>query len=317
MEIKLLNWVKLTRFSMAVVIGIVLPLVAMADHNETRRYFIRGDAVTGINDLCGLPVFNLPVPAGLPPTIRATNLGEYNPGETLPIPLSPENCSDDIIVSTTTDTAFLAAAGIPDVDPRIKNIPLREVPVVTGLDGSRSAVPSLGQVPGNALPPTKSNPNGPITLGQWLSARGVMHLRCRANGTAKVRIELSNLIPHGIYTMWGVWNTTPPGAPNAQIVPVPLGGIPNAVVPNVRGRASFVRELASCPKDVTEDGSQMMFATLAYHSDANMSGAVPEVGAAPSSFVAEDGTRFSSTFAPGAVTHDHVVFLMSGERLEF
>ncbi len=309
------NWTKLTRFSMAVAIGIVLPIAAMADHSETRRYSIRGDAVTGINDLCGLPVFHLPVPAGLPPTIRATNLGEYNPEGLLPIPLSPDNCHDDIVVSTTTDTAFLAAAGIPDVDPRIKNIPLREVPVVTGLDGSRSAVPSLTDVPGNALPPTKSNPNDQITLGEWLGARGRMHLRCRANGTARVRIEFRNLIPNGIYTMWGVWNTTPPGAANAQIVPVPLGGIPNAVVPNQRGRASFVRDLASCPKDIAEDGSQMMFATLAYHSDANMSGAVPEVGAAPSKFIAADGTEFSSTFAPGAVTHDHVVFLMSGERL--
>jgi len=316
MRSKIFGRTGFSHLCIAIAVGIALPMVAFADHNHGRKFKINGVAVTGINDFCGLPVASLPVPAGLPPTIRATNLGEYDPDGALPIPLSPTNCRDDIVIATSTDTAFLAAAGIPDIDPRLKNLPLREVPVVAGVDGKRRVLPPLSVVPGNALPPTKSDPNDTLTLGDWLSARGRLHLRCKADGTARVRIRFRNLVPNGVYTMWGVYNTTPPESPSAQIVPVPLGGVPNVIIPDSRGRATYIRDLSSCPKDVTEDGSRMMFMTMAYHSDANVSGAVPEIGAAPTQFVAEDGTEFSSTFAPGAVTHDHVMFLISGEHLE-
>ncbi|MGH8549254.1 MAG: hypothetical protein ACRERU_11780 [Methylococcales bacterium] len=309
------GWRKRSQLWIVGVLGMLAPLVVSAEHGPARNVVIHGDPVTGINRLCGLPVFSLPVPAGVPDTAGATNLGEYNPGGALPIDLSPTNCSDDIVLATDTDPGFLAAIGLADVDPRVKNIPLRQNFVITGLDGSRSMVPSLDQVPGNALPPTRSNPNDPITLGQWLSTRGVMRIRCGAGGQNIVQAVFSNLIPNGVYTMWGVWNTTPPGAPSARIVPVPLGGIPNALVPDRRGNASFFRELASCPIDVTDDGSILMFITLAYHSDSDLNGAVPEIGTAPATIHAPDGTVFSTTFGPGAVTHDAIEFLINGTRL--
>ncbi len=294
---------------------LLLPTVTFATHDGSRQFFDRGVAVTGINDLCGSPVFNLPVPEGLPPTIRATMLGEYNPEGELPIPLSPTNCNDDIVVTTYTDLNFLTRTGQPDIDSRLKNIPLREVPVISKPDGSRSVVPTLDSVLGNALPSTKSNPNDTITLGNWLNAGGRMYLRCKTDGTAKVKLRFKNLIPNGVYSVWGIWNTTPPGASKARLFPVPLGGIPNVVIPDSRGRATFSRELASCPKDVTENGSIMLFIDLAYHSDSNLSGAFPQIGAAPTKFKMVDGTEFSSPLVPGAVTHDHVLFLISGEKL--
>jgi hypothetical protein len=297
------------------VASLLVPTASFANHNGSRLFYDRGIAVTGINDLCGSPVFSLPAPEGIPPTIHVALLGEYNPEGDFPIPLTPTNCNDDIVVSTYTDPVFLAQTGRPDIDTRLKNIPLREVPVISNPDGSRSVLPSLDSVPGNALPPTKSNANGTITLGNWLNADGVMYLRCKADGTAKVRLRFRNLIPNGVYSVWGIWNATPPGAPRARLVPVPLGGIPNVVIPDHRGRATFFRELASCPKDATEDGSMMLFIDLAYHSDSNLSGAFPQIGPVPTKFKMADGTEFSSVLAPGAVTHDHVLFLISGEKL--
>jgi len=294
---------------------LLLPTVTFAAHNSSRQFYDRGIAVTGINDLCGSPVFNLPAPEGLSPTVHATVLGEYDPDGELPIPLSPTNCNDDIVVATYTDPNFLARTGQPDIDSRLKNIPLREVPVISKPDGSCAVLPTLDSVPGNALPPTKSNPNDTITLGNWLNAGGRMYLRCKADGTAKVKLRYRNLIPNGVYSVWAIWNTTPPGASKARLFPVPLGGIPNVVIPDSKGRATFSRELASCPKDVTENGSIMLFIDLAYHSDSNLSGAFPQIGAAPTKFKMEDGTEFLSVFAPGAVAHDHVLFLISGEKL--
>jgi hypothetical protein len=294
---------------------VLMTNTAYANHNASRQYFIRGVAATGINDLCGSPLFSLNVSENLLPTFHATVLGEYDPDGEVPIPLSPTNCNDDIIVATSTDLDFLARVGLPDVDIRLKNIPLRDVPVISSPDGSRSVIPTLGSVPGNALPPTKSNPNDTITLGDWLDARGWMYIRCKADGSAMVKLRFKNLIPNGVYSLWGLWNTTPPGALQARIIPVPLGGIPNVMIPDRRGVASFSRELASCPKDVTADGSIMLFVDLAYHSDSNLAGAFPQIGGTPTKFKTAEGTEFSSRLVPGAVAHDHVLFLISGEKL--
>lgn len=59
----------------------------------------------------------------------------------------------------------------------------------------------------------------------------------------------------------------------------------------------------------------MLFIDMAYHSDSNLSGAFPQIGAAPTKFKMVDGTEFSSALVPGAVTHDHVLFLISGEKM--
>jgi hypothetical protein len=297
------------------IVVLLLSTTAFANNEGSRHFYERGIAATGLNDLCGEAVFNLPLPEGIPSTIHATALGEYNPGEALPIPISPTNCDGDIVITTDTDPDFIARTGMPDIDVRLKNIPLREVPVVSDPDGSRRPVPSLGSVQGNALPPTKSNPNSTITLGDWLNARGRMHLHCKADGTAKIKLKFRNLIANGVYSLWRLWNTTPPGASKPRLFPVPLGGIPNVIVPDSKGRATFVRELAACPKDVTADDSIMLFIDLAYHSDSNLSGAFPQIIAAPTKFKTSDGTEFSSPLVPGAVTHDHILFLISGEKL--
>ncbi len=313
MNLKTLGRQKRSQLKMAMVLGMLVPMAVYADHDRARHSVIDGKPVTGINEFCGSPVFSLPLPAPLPPTLRATNLGEYNPGGALPFPLSSTNCRDDIIVTTTTDLDFLAAAGIPDVNPGLKNIPLRQNFVITGQDGSRSMLPSLSQVPGNALPPTISNPNSPITLGKWLNAKGRINIACKANGKATVEATFRNLIPNGVYSMWGVWTTTPPGPP---IVPVPLGGLPNALIPDRHGDASFFRELASCPMDVTKDGSLLMFITLAYHSDSDLNGANPELGAVPTTFNPLVGNSFTSTLVPGVATHDAMEFPVNVEAIQ-
>lgn len=300
----------------SVALGILLPSATMAERERgsskrsDRLMSIAGIPVTGINELCGDPVFSLPLPAALPPTFKATNLGEYNPGGALPFTLTDANCRNEIIVATTTDQEFLTAVGIPDSNIGLKNLPLRQNFVITGQDGSRSQLLALNQVQGNALPPTKSNPNNPITLGQWLDARGNITIRCPAFGRASIEARFRNLIPNGVYTMWGVWTTQPPGPP---IVPVPLGGVPNALVPDRAGNASFFRELAACPKDVTPDGSLMMFITLAYHSDNDLNGANPELGAIPTTIQPANGPAFISTFVPGVATHDAMEFPINAQ----
>lgn len=177
-----------------------------------RVWHIKGIPTTGPNDVCGEPVWQLPAP--FPPRGRFTFLGEYDsaPGATDAIPLSSLNCKPDTILATTTDKNFLTFLGFPDVDTRLKNIRLREIPVIAGLDGVRANLPTLGQLPPNALPPTRSTPNNTITLGDWLKPRSSMTIRCFPDETATVRAKFENLVPNGVYGLYGIWKTTPPGA---------------------------------------------------------------------------------------------------------
>lgn len=291
-----------------ITLGLVLPLIALADDTGTRTFHIEGIATTGPNDVCGEPQWLLPAP--LPPDLHGTFVGEYNPAPDAvdALPLTPTNCDDTILLASTVDQAFNATMGWPDADPRIKNIPLWEAPIIVGPDGLRSAVPPLGILPPNPFPPTKSNPNDPLTLGTWLRARGNMTIKCKADGSASVKIRFQNLIPNGVYSMWAAWKTIPPGASIPTLVPLPLGGVPNALVPDPYGRATFERDLAICPMDPTPDGSQMLFADLAWHSDGNLYGGVPEMPLNTVEFSAPDGTIFSSPLTTGPVTHDQVGF---------
>ena len=297
---------------------LTLPGIASAEHNKRKSVRIKGINVTGANRLCGEAVMQLDgIPAPLPTDLGGEFVGEYDPtpGAVDAIPLSATNCDDDIVLSTYTDDVFLGTLGIPEADDRIVNLPLRNVPVNATPDGIRIALPPQGVLPPNPFPPTRSNPAGEITLGDWLDARGSMKLKCYSNGTAYVKIRFRNLIPNGIYSMWGLWATTPPGAPGQTFVPLPFGGVPNGFVPNKRGRATFERKLAFCPLNTTPDGSSLLFVSTAFHSDGNLYGATPELPAVPIKFLDTDGTVFQSTLPPGVVDHDLMNFPINASRL--
>lgn len=287
-----------------------VPLLAGPQGRQTRTLHVKGVAVTGPNDLCGEPIWFMPAP--IPPTLHGTSVGQFNPspGAVNALPLSPANCGGDILLATHTDPVFLAAIGFPDSDPRIRNIPLRQVPVIVTPDGLRLSIPPIGALPPNAFPPTKSNPNDPITLGAWLRARGELTILCRPDGSASVESQFDHLIPHGIYSMWAVWKTTPPGAPGPGLIPLPLGGVPNVFSADKQGRGSFERELAACPLDPTPDGSQFLFVSLAYHSDGSLYGAVPELPAGSVGFLTPGGV-FMSNLPAGLVNHDQVEFAVT------
>ncbi len=315
MTIKCFNKLKSYGFILITgLIGVNLPVTSMAG----QVLKVKGINVTGANRLCGEAVMQLNgIPAPLPIDLGGDFVGEFdsNPGAVDAIPLSPTNCDDDILLATYTDDGFLGALGVPEADDRIINIPLRNVPVNASPNGVRLSLPPQGVLPANPFPPTKSSPNDEITLGKWLDARGNMTLKCHADGTAAVRIFFRNLIANGIYSMWALWATTPPGAPGPTMVPLPFGGVPNVFVANKQGRAKFIRKLASCPLDTTPDGSQLLFVSTAYHSDGSLYGATAELPAVPVSFRQPDGTIFQSTLPPGVVDHDVMNFPINASSL--
>lgn len=296
---------------------LTLPINVQAEHSNSRSLYVKGVPVTGFNEVCGEAVQELPLPEPISPTFHGAFVGEYDPDPEAidAIPLTATNCNSDSLLATTTDPEYRDTFGFPDPDSRLKNVPLRNVATTITLDGLRSSLPSMGVLPPNPFPPTKNQSNDPITLGDWLSAKGHMKIRCKESGSARVRIWLRNLVPDSIYSVLAIWNTTPPGFSAPTIVPLPLGGLPNIVVTDSEGNAKFDRKLGACPLDPTPDGSRMLFVDVGYHSDNNVNGAVPVPLLESKTFVTQNGKTFTSVLGSGTAAHDHLDFFLTGRRV--
>ena len=297
--------------------ALTLPITSIAEHSETRVLHVKGVPVTGFNEVCGEAVQEIPLPPPLSPTFHGAFVGEYDPSAqaTDAIPLTPTNCNSEILLATTTDPTYRDTFGFPDPDSRLKNVQLRNVATTITFDGLRSSLPSMGILPPNPFPPTKNQSNEPITLGDWLNAKGHMKIRCNRDGSARVKIWLRKLVPDSIYSVLAIWNTTPPGFSAPTVVPLPLGGLPNIVVTNSDGNAKFDRKLVACPMDPTPDGSSLLFVDVGYHSDNNVSGAVPVPLLESKTFITQDGDKFSSVLGSGTAAHDHLDFFLTGNRI--
>lgn len=292
-----------------ITIGVVclLPITSYADDQQGKKVFlIKGQAATGVNDYCNEPIWNYPV--------HYSFLGEFDttPGAMDAIALNVESCEDgSLVLATTTSANFMADFGIPtDADSRLKNLPLNRVPVTVGGDGSRSTVPFVDQTE-----PTVAVLRGveqePTTLSRWMNARGYAVVKCKEDEGAIVSIKMKNLIPNGVYTLWEIWDMNVGGAIGA----VPLGGIPNVITANHKGKARYKRILNHCPFDALSDGRKMIFMDAVYHSDGNATGGAPALSAQAVEVAQEDGTNFVSAMPVGIVSHTHMVFPIGLERL--
>jgi hypothetical protein len=247
---------------------------------------IDGRVVTGINKLFGSPVHTL----GALGTLGFTTVAGFNPNGKQPIPLT-SNSAPDTVLASTVDPAILQALGIPpgSVDPKRLNVPLNDVGVITSTDGSRMRVSdhlSAGQ-----LEPSRAGSCDPITLKQWLKARGKARIRCAGRHTPTIEMKLSGLVPRGLYSVWQVLV----GAQGP--IPLPLGGVPNVVVTDERGQGQFSAKLNFCPFSLHPGEVPLAIIEVVYHSDGAVYGAVPELQKAG--------------FPPGLVTHVHLDFPIS------
>lgn len=264
---------------------------------------VSGVPVTGPNQFCGARLWTFE-DQGITP-LSFPQVGAYAPGNDRPDELGNANCLADQILATihdpilSTDPPGPAPAIVPPPDVRLENIPLRDVPKVGGafsggLTGLRMLVPPAGAAPADPFPVYLNEPSGPITVGQWADADGLLAYSCKPDGSSVLAATFGELIPNGLYSLWGIWRTPVPGGGGIADVPAPLGGVPNVVTANKFGSATIVRELPFCPSEETADGSLLLWATLAFHSDSAIYGGIPDAGAMNVTFVEEDGTQFES-----------------------
>jgi hypothetical protein len=255
---------------------LIFSQVAMSDGGPQHggRSVIHGIAVTGINDLLGSPI-------GPGPVFQL--VGEYVPGGDEPLPVTPDTPEHAILATRYPVDLLLFFGIVPGVDgypDDQDNVPLHENPVPVAFSIYNRAPVAPASV-ATALEPSRRDEN-PITLGDWLNARGKVIIRCSRDGTrASVVFFFQGLVDNGLYTMWVV--------PADGSLPNAFGGVPNVFTADGRGSAHFRRTVAYCPTD-----GHLLDFTAAYHSDGMAYGNFPDATL--------DG------FTSGIVAHDHVVF---------
>lgn len=233
---------------------------------------------TGLNRALGQPLFLFELPNGNIVAPGFDSLGEYNPDDSDPIPLTPETPDSAMLATRVDPNAPFAGQSI---DPGLINVPLGAVQTWTSFTptfdlSTRETLPphlDAPVFPGVSL--AEPNEPEPITLGDWFVADGTMVIKCDDHGN-RVRIRVRGLLPHRLYTIWTLWFT--PG-PQPAIFPQPLGGVPNAYVTDNRGRATYERELNFCPPTVAEtgiDGSILISIDTHLHSDHTAYGGIPD-----------------------------------------
>ena len=260
------------------------------------KYFVKGQVATGANRFLDEPLWFMEGGLG---SASFSFVFAYNPDGEEPLPLTRESPKKTIL-ATGLDSNFLAALGMTasDIEQRFLNQPFKDVQVnVNPFTGEKESVPNqLDAEPGTI---SRSGPTKDITLADWLKGNGKMKIKCLENGTSKVKITVSGLVPDGVYTAWALFSKDVTGDGIDDLLdPIPFGGVPNVIIPDKQGNAVFKRTLGYCPNDEPN----FQFIDITYHSDGNVYGGNVDL--------------ILPGFPAFSVTNTHLAFPVNAKPLE-
>lgn len=230
------------------------------DNTGYKSKKIKAVATTGSNHRLGEPLWYLG------PMLKGSFefVFGHNEEGSEAIPLTTDSPMDTI-VATGIDPDFLAELGLPAdyIEDKFLNVPFHNVQLIVNPEtAERAFVPNEMDAPGFGV--THGYPNKPITLKRWLKAKAEGRIQCFSNGTAKIRFKAKNLVPNGLYTLWGLYGFDTDGDGLQDVLePAPYGGVPNAIVADGKGRASYSRRLGACPMD----DPHLKYIDVVYHPD--------------------------------------------------
>lgn len=223
-----------------------------AERKDKKEFSIQGVVATGANTFLGEPFWDFGNPWGI---LTFSSMGGYNPDGDKPFTLTPDTPRKMVLASLVDEKLSGFNTSVP------QNIPLQKNYTMINGAGERGTLPSVTAVKGSKQ--SKSLPNAPITLGDWMNAKADATFTCKKGGTAKVEIRFKGLIENGLYTIWATYGDPETGG----LAPVPLGGMPNVIVPGSQGKAKFERFLNDCPLTPKAGEKPLLLIEVAYHSD--------------------------------------------------
>jgi len=220
-----------------------------------------GRAVTGWNKIYGTPVSDLRFVGDLNFDVG----GVYNPdGPALPI--GADTSPSALMASYAAPDVYLAFFGVPNAQSTPnQNILYADYPHVISHDESiRGTIPQLNENPDWFGKSNGAKSRG-LTVGDWVSAEGSMKFVCDDDG-AFYNLSASNLIPGGLYTVWGFYFDQDFGSLMPDFA---FGGTSsNVFAADRHGKIKSSKDLSFCPQQVTINDRQVpvsMF--LVYHPD--------------------------------------------------
>lgn len=172
---------------------------------------------------------------------------------------------------------------LPEQDVYIERTPgSNEVYRVTNGDHDMSAqlFATAEAVPHNPFDPAalgphpKGQPLG-MTLGEWLRHAGTCKYRYE-EGVGHLELELTGLVPNGVYTIWHAFIALPPTEPFSGTLDLPLGardGSESVFTADAKGNASFVHSFT--PGLEMSDVWTTSMVAINYHSDGKTYQAYP------------------------------------------
>ncbi len=246
---------------------------------------IKGKAVTGFNRSLSQPLWDLGEPFGF---AGFNFLFKYTPGavESDPLMVSTPKKS---LVSTGIDQDYLALSGLSfnDINYQHLNTPLRDIFYNVG--NGREQLEQIAFAEIDEI--SKVAYGSPITLKNWLSAKGKAKYKCNSKKSSQISFSLNGLIANGVYTAWGVFNQdTDDDGMIDNLAAIPFGGLPNVIVADAKGKAVFNRHLNFCPSS----NENLLVVEFDYHSDGNVYGGVPDDAA--------------NGLPSGIITHSQIAF---------
>lgn len=261
---------------MKIVLIVTVGISNVSADDKTMKATSKGMVATGFNRLLGEPLMML----GSLGTFGYTTLGTFNSAGVEAHRLSQET-DKSALLATIVDDVFLDSFYGDQpfvVPPSSLNIPLRDVPANIDVTGSNfQVIPGISETEAYvAFQPGQAFPFEPIQLKHWLKAKGKATLKCEANKAPTVKLEMKGLVPNRFYSAWAVFEKANAQFPMKGFGPVrPLGGVPNMIVSDYSGKATFERELNFCALDLKDNEVPLSNIFVMYHSNFHFAGTVP------------------------------------------
>ena len=268
-----------------------------ADNKKSKIYYVKGEVTTGYNISKGKIMYDL---GGVIGEEGFNYVFAYEPTGSEASVIT-EYTDENRLVATGIDQAFYDAIGVNSslIDRNVVNLPFRDLPIT--IDGLTAARTKLGNINSenykNSF--TLSAPSEPITIRDWYDAKGWSYIKCFSPKSARAIFRFSNLVPNGVYAVWGIFGDDKDGDGLRDFfAPLPFGGAPNVMTANGRGFASFDRQLPFCPNT----DKDMMTVEITYHVDGVTYGAVPSLSPLVSNGNSYLSTPTQITFNIGGLT---------------
>jgi hypothetical protein len=248
--------------------GFVQSSDSYASIRNAKKLKLKGRPVTGWNQIYGAPVSNLRFVGALNFDVG----GVYNPeGPALPIGADTSPLAK--MASYAAPDVYLAFFGVPNAqNSPNQNILYADYPqILTHDENDTGTLPQLNENP-NWFGKSNGAKSRDLTVRDWVSAKGSMKFICNDAG-AYYKVSASNLIPGGLYTIWGFYFDQNFGSLMPDFA---FGGTSaNVFSADRHGKIRSSKDLSFCPQKVTIDDPQVPVAMfLVYHPDGRVHASV-------------------------------------------